>query len=1683
MSEIKEYDALVVVTPKDFERLSPQYNKLVELLPIRQIRFIGNTEVGELVIKANLGDKVTFINEDDIIPFSDVHSVLSEIMKDILQGTELPKGITGWYYQQFLKMKYAYICEDEYYMTWDGDTVPCRSFSMFSNNGQPYFDLKTELHEEYFDTLGILFPGMFKCISKSFISEHMLFRTDIMKSLIEAIEANNDIKGSVFYEKILNAVGGDKIQDSSFSEFETYGTYVAFNYCDVYRLRDWHSFRYAGEFFDINAITDRDYEWLGRDFYALSFEKGNFVREDHKNLFDNPEYQKKMSARQMLEVAQQEFGEGSYQENWDNDICVSSSTQNIEGNSSEAESDMDYSVFDIPTIIVIVSYNGQYFMEKNIESIRNTVPEGTYSILVVDNASTDGTREWLEDQEDVVLVANEENVGFSKACNQAAKVIIDSGLGDSDIFLLNNDTRLCENSLYYLKKTLHSNDNIGATGSVSNYAGNEQQIDIEFDSVDKYIEFGRNNNVDMENASEDRIRLSGFAMLIRGGLWQQTGGMDEEFSPGFFEDDDLSMKISKLGYRLVLCKNSFIYHAGSQSFAKRADVEQLLLNHYQLFVDKYGFYIIDKAYPDRDVISKLPFDSTDEVNVLQTGCGLGADLKAISSLYPNSNVFGIEKDKSMYDILCHTIPSFKSVEDMANTITGKVFDVLWIKDDITNYSQREKELLASVCTDDCIVIRNMPDEISTDIDFSKIKLIIWDLDNTFWSGIISEGDVEVPTENIQLIKDLSEAGIINSISSKNDSAIVLSKLDELEISEYFVFNDINWDNKGEQIKNKLDDMHLRAENVLFIDDEVRNLNEAKYYCPEILTASPGDIARLYEFTKGLNKKDESLSRLKEYKLLEEKRSDSLKYNNKKEFLADSNIVVSISENFEGIEDRIAELVARTNQLNFTKVRDEKNKIYSLLQNPDIKKGYISVSDKYGDYGIVGFYCYEEGNEKIRHFLFSCRIMGMGVPKYIFDLLGKPQIDVISPVAVNLVDSELVTWIKLTEEGSKENQRTNGKIKVLLKGPCDLSSIEPYLIGGDITTEFNFVNDEGFIITGQNHTMHIYQSEMLTDSELSEIINDAPFITKEDFETSIFSKEYDVICLSMLPDAHAGLYKNKQTGNYISFGSTNFDLTDSSNTQGYIDGTIVNHFYPFTEDIIDSFADKWEYVGTTDPMELLRNLDYIYENVMGNPTIVLILGSEIEYEGENEEFANHSKRHQEMNELIRAFAEDHDRIRLIEATKYIHSQEDYEDSINHFARNVYYDMATELVGYINDKCSQLMNNDESTTKVEFSFEDFNERCIQIFNQVETDRKIEIDKLLEGDKHKYIGKSILFILPLGITSGGGNVILHEAQALRWYGIDAQILNIESQKKEYVKNYGGYSVPVIFIDDYENSLEICKSFDVVCATNWQTVYVAHFEEISKYTKTAYYIQDYEPYFYNNQSDEYKWAYESYNLIDDMVKMTKTSWNYMELKQNNGVVAEILGPSLNIDLFRPADCRSCDKIVITAMVRPHSPQRSPELTMRVFRYIKNKYGNKVELHIFGNSIVDDAWFFENIQDDFEYINHELTSSNETVRILQESHIFVDFSSFQAMGLTALEAMACGCAVIVPMNGGTHEYARDMINSLIIDTQIEENCVNNLINLIENKRLREAISCQAIIDANKYYPERTALFLARTVF
>jgi len=203
--------------------------------------------------------------------------------------------------------------------------------------------------------------------------------------------------------------------------------------------------------------------------------------------------------------------------------------------------------------ILILTYNNLDYNIQCIQSIREYTQDSSYEIVIVDNGSTDGTREWLRQQSDIKLVFPDQNTGFPKGCNLG----IEAAKKENDILLLNNDIVVTPHWLDNLKKCLYSNDDIGAVGPITNYAWNNQAIDVPYKSIQDMIKFAEDINKTDKNKWEPKAKLVGFCLLIKRKVLDIVGLLDERFSPGNFEDDDLCVRIIKAGYRLFVCNDCF----------------------------------------------------------------------------------------------------------------------------------------------------------------------------------------------------------------------------------------------------------------------------------------------------------------------------------------------------------------------------------------------------------------------------------------------------------------------------------------------------------------------------------------------------------------------------------------------------------------------------------------------------------------------------------------------------------------------------------------------------------------------------------------------------------------------------------------------------------------------------------------------------------------------------------------------------------------------------------------------------------------------------------------------------------------------------------------------------------------------------------------------------------------------
>lgn len=343
-----------------------------------------------------------------------------------------------------------------------------------------------------------------------------------------------------------------------------------------------------------------------------------------------------------------------------------------------------------PYSVIIVSYNSSDAMKICIDSIKNNINIIDNQIIVVDNDSSDGIREWLEKQDNVILIKNNDNKGFGAACNQGIK----AASSDYDIFLLNNDTLVTPNAIFWMRMGLYENSKVGAVGCESNCAAG-QMIEEKCKSLEEYIKYGISNNIPSKNPYEKRVWLSGFALMFKRRALDDIGVLDLRYGMGYYEDVDICVRLQYAGYQCVLCHNSFIFHWGSKSFGENKKRQQeLMQTNRMIFKEKWNFDIQYYSYAREDIISLITDSKDIPIRVLEIGCGCGATLSKIKYLWPDSKVEGIEIVDSIAKIGANNLHIVQgNIENMNMNYPEKYFDYVIMGDVLEHLLEPAKVLM------------------------------------------------------------------------------------------------------------------------------------------------------------------------------------------------------------------------------------------------------------------------------------------------------------------------------------------------------------------------------------------------------------------------------------------------------------------------------------------------------------------------------------------------------------------------------------------------------------------------------------------------------------------------------------------------------------------------------------------------------------------------------------------------------------------------------------------------------------------------------------------------------------------------------------------------------------------------------------------------------------------------------
>lgn len=247
--------------------------------------------------------------------------------------------------------------------------------------------------------------------------------------------------------------------------------------------------------------------------------------------------------------------------------------------------------------IVVVTHDRLDLTRLCLASLLTELAWPCYEIVVVDNASVDGTADYLRQLEantpQLRVLVNTENRGLPAANNQALREVS----GDY-IILLNNDAVVTRGSLATLIRHLHRDRALGLVGSVTNDTGNEARIQVGYTDLGDLAAWSRGWMHDHDGQLFDIPVLAMFCVAMRRETFQRVGFLDERFGIGMFEDDDYTRRVRDAGYRVMCARDSYVHHWRRAAFGRMPDDEyqQLLDRNRRAFEEKWGVAWTPHAY-------------------------------------------------------------------------------------------------------------------------------------------------------------------------------------------------------------------------------------------------------------------------------------------------------------------------------------------------------------------------------------------------------------------------------------------------------------------------------------------------------------------------------------------------------------------------------------------------------------------------------------------------------------------------------------------------------------------------------------------------------------------------------------------------------------------------------------------------------------------------------------------------------------------------------------------------------------------------------------------------------------------------------------------------------------------------------------------------------------------------------
>jgi FkbH-like protein len=264
-----------------------------------------------------------------------------------------------------------------------------------------------------------------------------------------------------------------------------------------------------------------------------------------------------------------------------------------------------------------------------------------------------------------------------------------------------------------------------------------------------------------------------------------------------------------------------------------------------------------------------------------------------------------------------------------------------------------------------------------------LKVAVWDLDGTMWNGILIEDGFDglsLNTKAVDLVRLLDSRGIVNSIISKNNPEDAIDALNRFGISDLFVFPKFGWDPKPTFMRQLFDEFDVSPNTFAFIDDSDFERDHMISLIPEVRVYGVDQVPDIADDPAFNPPQSTSSRNRRAYYEAKSKRDAAAREHDGEyiEFLKKCEIAITITSNVNPILDRVHELVQRTNQLNYSGNRYSRAEISAIVSDTAHDCYAISCTDRYGDYGVVGFCVVDRTELILKDLMFSCRVRSKNI---------------------------------------------------------------------------------------------------------------------------------------------------------------------------------------------------------------------------------------------------------------------------------------------------------------------------------------------------------------------------------------------------------------------------------------------------------------------------------------------------------------------------------------------------------------------------------------------------------------------------------------------------------------------------------------------------------------------------------